>query len=254
VYDLTLQALELAEAAEKVELTLQFWNSSDTGESFKYFDNDSRYWHERTCKKLRYVSTLNDMDPAWLGQLLSLSVGITKLVLSQNHTLLPLAREPAGTFFFPGLRHLNTTEVIIHHEQLVAFLHLHAMILEEVEIHSVGLQHGTWHQLLYILETMPSLKKLWLNMLLEQAPYQNSATLMVDLDFETPQFLSVDMREDIELALSAMRAHPITVPSDRGIIGRDGELYDYMVHYCRGWAAMDGAIDFRHGRWEVVDT
>ncbi|KAI4674415.1 uncharacterized protein J4E88_008149 [Alternaria novae-zelandiae] len=253
VYGMTLQAIEQAEVEEKIELNLEFWNSSSTGVTFEYFDNNSRYWRERLCKKLRYVSTTNDMDPAWIGQLLSLSFGITKLELSQNHTLLPLAREPAGTFFFPGLRHLNFTEVVICHEELVAFLHLHASILEDVVIQSVGLQHGTWHQPLHVLETMPSLRKLWLSMLLEQAPYRDSSTDTLDLNFETPGFLSVDVREDIELALSAMRAHPGTDPSNDDIDGPNGELYEYVVHYGRGWAALDGDIDFRNGQWELVD-
>lgn len=253
VYGLTLQAIEQAEADEKIELKLEFWNSASTGDAFEYFDNSSIYWRERLCKKLRYVSTLNDMDPAWIGQLLSLSVGITKLELSQNHTLLPLAREPAGTFFFPGLRHLNSTEVIICHEELVAFLHLHTSILEDVVIQSVGLQHGTWHQPLHILETMPSLRKLWLSMLLEQAPYRDSSTDTLDMDFEAPGFLSVDVRENIELALSAMRAHPGTDPSNDDIDGPNGEFYEYVVHYGRGWAALEGDIDLRNGQWELVD-
>ncbi|KAI4633837.1 uncharacterized protein J4E87_001003 [Alternaria ethzedia] len=254
VYRLTLHAIEQAEVDEKIELKLEFWNSSHSGDAFEYFDNNSRYWRERLCKKLRYVSTTNDMDPAWIGQLLRLSVGITKLELSQNHTLLPLAREPAGTFFFPGLRHLNFTEVVIYHEELVAFLHLHTSILEDVVIQSVGLQHGTWHQPLHILETMPSLRKLWLSMLLEQAPYQDSPTNVWDLDFEIPAFLNVDVREDIELALSAMRAHPGTDLANYDFDGPNGELYEYVVQYDRGWAALAGAIDFSNGRWELVNT
>ncbi|KAI4931229.1 hypothetical protein J4E85_003819 [Alternaria conjuncta] len=248
VYELTLQALVQAQMDEKVELDLQFVNPNEGRNTFNCLV-DSESWREGLCKRLRYFSTVGDMDLDWLGRLLSLSTGITKLKLRQNRrklNLLLLAREPGGAFSFPGLRHLNITRAVLHYETWLVFLRLHAAVLEEVVLHSVGLQNGTWHQALATLETMPRLNNLSLDGLLEQMPYQNASTDPLDWN---PGHLSLRSQAAIKAALSVMRAEPKTVAVDwvwmRPLDGPNGEVYYHAVD-CRGYTAIanSGSWDF----------
>ncbi|KAI4705016.1 hypothetical protein J4E89_009309 [Alternaria sp. Ai002NY15] len=109
VYELTLQALVQAQMDEKAELDLQFVNPNEGRNTFNCLV-DSESWREGLCKRLRYFSTVGDMDLDWLGRLLSLSTGITKLKLRQNRrklNLLLLAREPATLETMPRLNNLS---------------------------------------------------------------------------------------------------------------------------------------------------
>ncbi|KAI4673761.1 uncharacterized protein J4E84_010992 [Alternaria hordeiaustralica] len=175
VYGLTLQALTQAQVEEKVELDLELWNPSWPQKTFKYFDIESICWRESLCNRLRCLSITGGMDRDWIGRLLSLSTGITKLELRLTIKVLFLACEQTGALSFPSLRNLSIFSTVIHHEEWLGFLRLHAPVLEKVELLSVGLQHGTWHQSLEILESMPRLDSLVLEKLWEQAPYQSSS-------------------------------------------------------------------------------
>lgn len=254
VYEVVLQALENAGAYAQIDLSFMFCILRSEEGPVTLFDLQSAPWVENASSKLRRLHCLGFVDPAWSGNLVQSTTDIRELVLQGGHETTGLSKLSGETLHWPALCRLQLDEKLLIHDEFTAFLRNHQDTLESLHLQSIGFFNGTWVEPLGIMQNMPILRNLFLNLLLERLPYNDASNKFSR--FSTESCTSLELgRANIPDTLEALVSEIRTTPYDFGVRGKNPEdkFYD-IVDLRKAEAADFGLIICFDGVWGLVES
>jgi hypothetical protein len=148
---------------------------------------------------------------------------------------------------FSALQTIILCAITVTCDDLVRFLSRHNSTLEQVHLDAVQIIQGTWVNPLSMIVHMPKIKRLTLRWITDSSIPLEEEDYDKLYAHEDVYSLELNNRNDIHLAANALKVARTIGMEYHGKRGSQ-----YKVDLRRAKAVMEGKIEYRDGRWNLL--
>ncbi|KAF2244866.1 hypothetical protein BU26DRAFT_579611 [Trematosphaeria pertusa] len=251
-YSLVLDALVKAGKHEKVKLYFVFCAEASPTPNDS-FDLDSEHWRKSFRSNVQYVRFYGGHNSEW-GKSLLTAPNLKQLEVYGRSEIFDFSHPSAGLFHWPNLQKLALNDTRVIPKSFLAFLEKHSPTMTHLHLQAITLLQGTWTEPLQIVEGMPKLHYVFLNVLWERkTPSMSEGSFSRFYDdgdlhghlFHMYGHTTISLV--VRVLLSDLRT---TRVRPKGVSGF-GTYYE--VDFRKARAALAGKIVYCDGEWKSKD-